>query len=39
MYLTFVLDKDPEADELYGKLWRLRVFGSEEFVKAVMRKT
>ncbi len=37
MYLSFVLDQDPLTDELTGKLWRLPIFGSEEFVREVTR--
>ena len=38
MYLTFVLDKEPASDELTGKLWKLPILGSEEFVKEVKQR-
>lgn len=36
IYLSFVLNQDRDADELYGKLWRMQIFGSEKFAREVM---
>lgn len=36
-YLSYVLGKDPFSDDLYGKLDRLQIFGSAEFIQNVKR--
>lgn len=35
LYADFVLDKDPLADELHGRLWKMSIFGSEEFIARI----
>ncbi len=37
LYLNFVLGKNQESDELFGGLSKLRVFGTGEFISAIMR--
>lgn len=39
MYAKFVMDEDYESDSLSGRLPRLRIYGSEDFIQAVERRT
>jgi len=38
MYISFVLNQEPHLDDLHGKLWRLQIFGSQEFIAEVKRR-
>ena len=35
LYLAFVIGGDPLSDELYGRLHRMQIFGSEKFIALV----
>jgi putative transposase len=37
IYLNFVIDEEKLSEELFGKLHRLRFFGSEAFIQSVMQ--
>jgi len=37
IYLEFILGRNAEAEELHGRLHKLQIFGTEEFIKAVKR--
>ena len=37
VYLSFVLGKDELSDELHGRLHKLQIFGSAEFIKEVRK--
>jgi putative transposase len=38
MYLAFVISPDPASDELHGKLHRVQIYGSAEFIEEVKRR-
>lgn len=38
-YRAFVEGEDSLSDQLYGRLWRKRIFGTEQFVRQVMSRS